>query len=472
MVAGSLKHLVSVEERVEAARAVAALPGGGAALADAEVKSFIDAVGAERGVNEFVAAAVDLLPPAGDRATVPLLDLLAEMIGPDARRMLARLCAGLDDARLAALCEDGRWKVRQAAVDALALRDPAASRPVLLARLEDKELAVRLGAGEALARQKAPEAFAVLLELSGNEEPETRGSAAYALGLLGSAEARDGVRRLLLADVNPEVRVRAIDGVVEGAAPEGAALLAEVFSKEQDVRVRAAAANGLVRLETPALVDQMMTRLQETRGADAERVALVNVLARFRSDRPVPLLRAVLNGDDELSREAAALGLSRRWDDAALIPLIRMLKAGHNTRAAIRHLQLLTSQAFESESYAEQATNYQGWATAHGTGNARAWFKEALELRGYDVRPVAGWLGGASLTPPPDDCVPTLLKALRDKEWYIQRNASFLLNLRIGEKAPEEIGYATAEGDAEGIIRAYHDWWDAYVKAREAREKE
>jgi HEAT repeat protein len=266
--------------------------------------------------------------------------------------------------------------------------------------------------------------------------------------------------------------VRAIDGLVEGASPEGAGIIAEVFAKEQDVRVRAAAANGIVRLESPALVDELMTRLQETRGADAERVALVNVLARFRSDQPVTLLRAVLNGDDELSREAAALGLARRWDDAALIPLIRMLKVGHNTRAAVRHLQLLTSQAFESESYADQATNYQGWATAHGTGNARGWFKEALELRGYDVRVLAEWLGGPSLTAPPDECVPILLKALRDKEWYIQRNASFLLNLRIGEKAPEEIGYATAAGEAETTIRAYHDWWDAYHKAQEAREKE
>ena len=105
-------------------------------------------------------------------------------------------------------------------------------------------------------------------------------------------------------------------------------------------------------------------------GASAERVALVNVLARFQSDGPTSLLRAVVKGDDELSAEAAALGLARRWDDEALIPLIRMLKNGHNTRAAVRHLQLLTSQAFESESYAEQAKNYQGWATAHATGNA------------------------------------------------------------------------------------------------------
>lgn len=473
MIAGSLKHLVSVEERVEAARTAAKLLGGGAALTDAEVKSFVDAVGVERDANEFVAAAVDLLvPAAGERATGPLIDLLAEMIGLDAKRMLARLCGALDDARLKGLSEDERWKVRQAAVEALSGRAADVSRPVLLARLADDELLVRMAAAEALARQKAPEALPVLLELATNETADVRGSAAHALGLLGGPDGRKAARALLDSDVNPEVRVRAIDGLVESREPEGAGLIAETFRKEADVRVRAAAANALVRLETPALVDQLVQRLQETRGADPERVALVNVLARFRSDRPVVLLRAVVKGDDELSAEAAALGLARRWDDEALIPLIRMLKNGHNTRAAVRHLQLLTSQAFESESYAEQAKNYQGWATAHGTGNARVWFRDALEQRGYDVRPFAEWAAAASLAPPSDEAVPVLLKALRDKEWFVQRNASFLLNLRIGDAAPEEIGYATAQGEAEAAIRGYHDWWDAYGKAQKAREKE
>ncbi len=471
MIAGSLKHLVSVEERVEAARAAANLPGGGAALADAEVKSFVDAVGAERDANEFVAATVDLLvPAAGERATGPLLDRLAEMIGLDAKRMLARLCGALADARLKGLAEDGRWKVRQAAVEALSGRPADVSRPVLLARLADEELLVRMAAAEALAREKAPEALPVLLDLSTSETAEARGAAAYALGLLGGPDGREGARKLL-ADANPEVRVRAIDGLVEAREPEGAAMLADVFTKEGDVRVRAAAANGLVRLETPALVEQLVARLQETRGADPERVALVNVLARFRSDRPQALLRAVVKGDDELSAEAAALGLARRWDDEALIPLIRMLKNGHNTRAAVRHLQLLTSQAFESESYAEQAKNYQGWATAHGTGNAKLWFKDAIEQRGYDVRPFEEWAAAASIESPSDEAVPILLKALRDKEWFVQRNASFLLNLRIGDGAPEEIGYATTAEEAEAAIRVYHDWWDAYGKAQKAREK-
>jgi HEAT repeat protein len=478
MIAASLKSLVSVDERVDAARTAGELPGGGAALTDAEVQAFVSAVGAERDTNEFVTAAVDLLvPAAGDRAVKPLIDLLAEMIGIDAKRLLTHLCTALDDARVTALATDPRWKVRQAAVDALAGRDEKIARPVLAARLDDEELLVRMAAAAQLARLKAPEALPVLRDLATNETADVRAAAAFAFGVLGGADGREGAKALLLGrrqgedgDVNPEVRVRAVEGLVEGGEPEGAEIILGVFAGEADVRVRAAAADALVRLEAPALVEHLMERLQETRAADPERVALVNVLARFRSDRPVDLLRAVVKGDDELSAQAAALGLARRWDDAALVPLMRMLKSGHSTRAAVRHLQILTSQAFESESYAEQAKSYQGWAAAHGTGNARVWFRDALEQRGYDARAIADWAAAASLGAPQDEMVPVLLKALRDKEWYIQRNASFLLNLRIGSGAPEEISFSTAGEDAEAAIRAYHEWWDAYKKAEEAKK--
>lgn len=478
MIASSLKSLVSVEERVDAARTARELPGGGAALTDAEVRSFVAAVASERDANEFVAAAIDLLvPAAGDRATKPLVDILADMIGLDAKRLLTRLCASLDDGRVATLAVDPRWKVRQAAVEALAGRDPAVTKPLLVARLDDEELLVRMAAAGELARLKAPESLPVLRDLATNETADVRGAAAFGFGILGGNEGREGARALLLGrkkgeagDVNPEVRVRAIDGLVEGGEPEGAGIILGVFATEADVRVRAAAADALVRLESPALVEQLMERLQETAAADPERVALVNVLARFRSDRPLDLLRAVVKGDDELSAEAAALGLARRWDDAALVPLIRMLRTGRSTRAAVRHLQILTSQAFESESYAEQAKSYQGWATAQGTANARVWFRDALEQRGYDVRAFADWVAAPALAAPSDAMVPVLLKALRDKEWYLPRNASYLLNMRVESGAPQEISYATSAEDAEAAIRAYHEWWDAYKKAEEARK--
>jgi HEAT repeat protein len=472
MIAGCLNDLLAVEDRVEAATAASRLPGGAAAFTDAEVQAFLKAAAAERDANEFVAATVDLLvPAAGERAVGPLVDILADLIGLEARTLLTRLCRSLDDAHAARLADDPRWKVRQAAVDALAGRDAAVSRPVLVARLADPELLVRLAAAAALARQKAPEALAVLKELAQSEQAEVREAAGHAFGLLGGTEGREGARALLYGDINPEVRVRVIEGIVEGGEPEGAAMLVGVFEKEADVRVRAAAANALVRLETPALVDQLIERLGRVLATDPERVALVNVLARFKSDRPVEILRSVVRGDDELSAEAAALGLARRWDDASLVPLIRMLKSGNNPRAAVRHLQMLTSRAFETESYPKQAENYEAWATAHATANPRLWYKDALEERGVDVAPLAGWSASASLEPPPDEAVPILLASLRHKEWFLQRNASFLLNLRMGSKAPDEIGFASSAEEVEAAIRAYHDWWSGYPAEKRARDE-
>jgi len=61
-------------------------------------------------------------------------------------------------------------------------------------------------------------------------------------------------------------------------------LLLGVFERETDSKVRAAASRGLVKLETPELVRKLMARLQHTPAASPERVAIVNVLARFHSD--------------------------------------------------------------------------------------------------------------------------------------------------------------------------------------------
>ena len=71
----------------------------------------------------------------------------------------------------------------------------------------------------------------------------------------------------------------------------------------------------------------------------------------------------------------------------------------------------------------------------------------------------------------PDAAVPMLLRALRDEAWFIQRNASFVLNRTIGKGAPEVIDYAMSTEEIEAAIDAYHAWWDKKVKAKEAREQ-
>ncbi|MHC4971447.1 MAG: HEAT repeat domain-containing protein [Planctomycetota bacterium] len=472
MVTGALNEAVDPAERLYGVRFLADLPGGGGALKEGEVEAIVEAVAAEREANEFQAATVDLLiPHAGARAAELLIGALSDKIGPTSLMLLIRVCKSLPPEHVARLVTDPRWKVRRAAIGALAQSEAEGAAAVLRKSLADEEISVRAAAAEALARRKDPAALSTLAELSGSTMPTVRGTAAYSYGLLGSPQGRKGIQRLLYQDRNPEVRIRAIRGLEESGDPLAPKLILGVFKGESDLRVRAAAANALVGLENPGLVDHLIETLQLTDGMAPERVAIVAVLARFESDKPLEILRAVLAGDDQVSADAAALGLARRWEDAALIQLIKMIKNGARERTAVRHLQLLTSRAFDNAAFKRQAENYEGWATTHATGNPRIWYRDALDERGYDTEPLEQWVRKKELEAVPDEAVPVLLSAVRDNDWYIQRNASFLLGRRMGEGAPETITFSTSPADAEAAIRAYNDWWSNLSREKRAEEE-
>ncbi len=474
MVAESLDDLVSVEDRLFATAFVAGLPGGGGALSQAEAGAFVSAVAAESEANAFVAAVVELLvPAAGERAALGLVDALANKLGPAGQGMLVRVCASLPGTQIQALCSEPRWKVRRAALQALVDGHRDLARPTLFERLKDDEVLVRVTAATALATAKESRVIDALKELAGHESPDVRGAAGFALGLLGGEEALRSMGDLLHSDPSPDVRVRSVEGLVAGGDPRAPDQLLAVFQREADVRVRAAAATGLVKLETPDLVARLIQRLELTDPASLERVALVNVLSRFRSDATRNVLLAVLKGDDTLSQDAAALGLARRWEEASIPQLIRMTRAGRNARSAVLHLKMVTSREFDTESYPAQADNYSAWFQAAATGNPRAWFVEALTLRGYDTSALQdlALATGPNVPPVPDEAVPLLLRVLRDKDWYLQRNASYLLSLRIGAEGPEPVSHLTSPEELEATIRAYNDWWAALVAKSESERR-
>jgi len=469
MAAGALNDLVDVRDRLDVVEMIRALPGGGAALSREEAASFCRAVAAEREANEFVSAAVDLLvPAAGEEVGLSLVEALADKVGPSELKLLSRICRSLGVERTGALLGDTRWKVRRAAAAALAEADFKRARPALLRCLEDEEPFVRLTAAEALARRKDAAFLPAVRAIAGDPQMDVRAGVAYALGLLGDVEALEAIDPLLHGDPTADVRLRAVEGLVEGGADGATDRLLRVLERESDVRVRGAAANAVVRLESPALVDRLIERLQLTPAQSPERVALVYILARFRSPKTNEILRAALEGDDPPSASAAALGLARRGDPAALTQLISMLVDGTNGRTAMLHLQMLTSRAFEVPEFRDQAENYKNWNLASTGGNPRTWFVEALAERGYETAPLASWAAGKALD---DAAVPVLLRALRDGAWFIRRNACVALASRHGPDAPEEITYNSTDAEAERTIRAYHDWWLREEEARKARER-
>jgi len=472
MIASCLDDMVDPEARLRAVEAVDALSIGVSRFTNEEREAFLSAVRAEPEANAFVVATVDLfVPAAGLKAAHGLIDALAGKAGPREQALLNRVCGALPREETRKLLEDPRWKVRRAAVAALAERDSRRAIPTLRKALDDEQIGVRTAAAVALAKLGDTTILPVLTKLAGRSNPkDVRERAAYAHGLLGGRAGLAAAEAALENDADLGVRLGAIRGLKEGGDPDAADVLFKVFRKIADSDVRTAAARALVEMESPVLVDRIIKRIELTPAHDPERVALVSVLGRFESDKPLDMLRRVLQGDDVFSRDAAALGLARRWDDIAMEQLITMVRAGRKARLAVRHLQMLTSREFVSESFSRQADNYAGFWASKSPENPKLWFVAALEARGFNVRPLQEWASADGLVPKTtDEMVPILLRALRAEEWYLRRNASYLLDRHAGEQGVGVIDYTTSRREEERVVRAYNAWWKA---ERERQERE
>ena len=478
LIATSLDDTIDLNQRVRAVATLKELPGGAKALTKEQVKALIAAVGSEPGVSQFVIDATNfLVPEAGNEASLAVVEVLATRVGPEAQQLLLHICDSLPPSDRVLLSEDKRWQVRSAATRSLENVDAKLSTKPLRARLTDSSILVRVAAVEALARRRDTESVPALAALAQDPQPGVRAAAAYAYGLLGGEQGLRGLEPLLFDDAEADVRRRAIEGLREGRTDGSAELLLRVFEDERDRTVRAAAAAAIVELESTELVDSLVQRLEVSDAGSNARVALVNVLARFSDARTGPLLRKVMLGDDTLSKDAAALGLARRWDPIAVAQLIRMVQARRTPRAAVVHLELLTSQGFESTDYDEIARNYSDWYKIHSTGRPPLWFRDVLMSRNLEVSSLNSFValpeeGAPDLVPDiSSESIPMLLRLLRDRHWYVARNASFVLANHIGENAPAVLEYFLSPQEQEDAIRAFNIWWEAEEKRIEKAKR-
>jgi len=458
MVAGSLTDLRSIDLRLAAVRLLAGLPGGGEALTENQAAAFVRAIQREREANAFVQEAVHLL--------------LAAKTGPSNDAILASLAVGIDTATLIKLAADDRWKVRRAVVASLGERDEPAAKLVLLQRLQDKEMTVRVAAVEQLARKNDPTVLPKLRALARDSMGEVRASVAYAYGYLARDEITPELKLLLYEDPLASVRQRAIEGIRAGGAPSAVDLLLSVFETETDSAVRSDAAAALVELETPTLVTRLIKSLDVTRALDKRRVPLVNVLARMKSNEVIAPLQAVLLGDDPVSADTAALGLARRWNETSLSVLVTMVKRNRNPRAAVMHLQVLTSHEFDATEWSEQAGNYEAWMSLNVTGNPRIWFRDALRTAGYDgLGALDTWVASRRREIISEEMIPLLMSVLRDERWFLASNASMLLNEFMADEAPNRLTYLTGDKEGAEIIDAYHNWWADRQEQKREQER-
>jgi len=478
LIADSLDDTIDLDQRVRAVLTLKELPGGAKAMTPDQIKKLLTAVASEPALSEFVVETADfLVPAAGKEAALEMVDVLSSRVGPDAQALMLRICSSLPAAERVVLSEDKRWQVRVAATRSLEDIDAELSNEPLRARLTDESILVRVAAVEALARRRDKKSVPALAALSQDPQAGVRAAAAYAYGLLGGESGLRGLEPLLFDDAEAEVRRRAIEGLREGKTTGSAELLLRVFEDERERTVRAAAAAAIVELETPELVDSLVQRLDISDAGSNARVALVNVLARFSDKRTGPLLRRVMRGDDNLSKDAASLGLARRWDPVAVTQLIRMVQARRTPRAAVVHLEILSSQGFESTDYDEIARNYADWYKIKSTGRPSVWFRDALMERSHRVAVLNSFVALPDEGRPPlipdvsNEAIPLLLRALRDREWYIARNASLVLAHHIGKDAPPVLEYFISPDEHDEAIKRFNVWWEKEEKRIEKERR-
>jgi HEAT repeat protein len=146
---------------------------------------------------------------------------------------------------LAKLVRDPTVSVRKEAIRALGKIGDGASGKALVEALDDAEESVRLAAVLAIGEVREPKAVPKLLPLLTSPSEQTRHAAARSLCLLGHAEGRRYLEKLL-ASSEPTERRDAI-GLLDGVRVPWVtqALIRSLGDKDLDVRV--SAARGLSR---------------------------------------------------------------------------------------------------------------------------------------------------------------------------------------------------------------------------------
>jgi HEAT repeat protein/cyclophilin family peptidyl-prolyl cis-trans isomerase len=218
---------------------------------------------------------------------------------------------------------------------------PPPPQPDLVALLKDDEARVRRRAALAIGRTRvAAGAAALTTALSGDQDPEVRQMAAFALGLLGQASAADALIAAL-KDPDPLVQGRAAEalgliGHKAGADAIGAMMTPHVaagvlsslqpddleYPKASNVEAVRLGMYGLVRLGA----FQPLAAVLTTNGTPVSRWwPVAYAFRRVGDPQAGPILLNLLQGDGTFTRAFAARGLGAVKETRAVDPLVAIL---------------------------------------------------------------------------------------------------------------------------------------------------
>lgn len=402
----------------------------------------------------------------------PLLEALARGSSPAAVKTLADILADEGPLRVREAFADTRATVRSAAgAAAMTLltsdvaKDPQARERIgtvlesgLRALLLDPDPVVRVEAAGSLGLLGDPTMLDKLQEIYRDGDSTAKIAVAKALGTIGGPAVQPLLVRIV-GEVGPEsapIRAAALEAMARSGNAGAVKILSFYMLNDADPTVRRAAEDALVSTHSDAGKTALIELLDGGTVEASKRSIVVRALGAFDGPDVREALGRCLEDKDARVVDRAALGLARQSESVAVPYLIALLRRPEEPLrdAALEALQELTSTTFLVTGYEANADQYEAWFRTHRQGGDRAWFRDALARRGYDTTAMAGYVQGlADLA-----AVPVLLKAMRDDDAVVRKNADVALR-RISGESYGEVERTTPKEAALDVANRWSAWW-------------
>jgi len=265
------------------------------------------------------------------------------------------------------------------------------------------------------------------------------------------------------------LRAAALASMARTGHRDAVRLLRYYLLNDSDASVREAAGRTLVKLGTAEARFALVEHLTSGEPDEDRRARVVDVLGRFHGEIVPMLLRRYLGDRSAPVRYAAALRAADHNMAEAFPFLLQILRKGEGSQRdeALTALENLTSTRFALRGYSAVAQRYEQWYEDPRikAQSDRVWFREALKRKGYDVGPLTPYLEGKQDV----SAVPLLIRALRDDDAVLRRNASVALERLTGRTTKERIERDTPVADAARAADAWARWLAARGPGRPGR---
>ena len=450
------------------------------ALSGPEVKQLVSAATSAVSFGAVERRAVEIAIAAERASEVrsDLVELLANRSEPAARTLLAELLATGGPGEVSRAFSDPRPGLRGAAARAAQdLVEQAHRLDPAEAKAQEAQLKpgleVLAGDDDALVAIRAVVALQRLGRVDGVEQLEriyragdagTRISVAEALGEMPPTDAWPFFSLILAEPTRTGgglLRAAALRGMGRSGHPKAVGLLVFYLLNDANRSVRVAAGDALAEMEGDEARFALIRALTEGEPDEERRARLVDVLGRIPGDTVTEVLLAYLEDEDRTVADIAALRLAEH-NVAATVPYLIAIVRGKlpaMAQAAVTALENISCVRFDVASHEILAAQYERWyqqarITSAGQPD-RAWFRDALRTRGYDIGPLTPYVSGDN----EPVAVPVLIHALRDEEAVVRRGAAIALR-RITGLSMGEVTRSTSKRDAERVADEWARWWD------------